>query len=74
MRSMVVSFYFDYILSVSLCLSLSMTADMAEECILAMNDEIPLVMQYLHSAYVLLEEWFEIVNSQQVVKSYKWYR
>eukprot|EP00597_Dinobryon_sp_UTEXLB2267_P004715 CAMPEP_0170071386 /NCGR_PEP_ID=MMETSP0019_2-20121128/9342_1 /TAXON_ID=98059 /ORGANISM="Dinobryon sp., Strain UTEXLB2267" /LENGTH=443 /DNA_ID=CAMNT_0010279941 /DNA_START=160 /DNA_END=1491 /DNA_ORIENTATION=- len=49
-------------------------ADLAEECIIAMSDEIPMVMQYLHTAYVLADEWFDIVQSSQVVKTYKWYK
>lgn len=49
-------------------------ADLAEECIMAMTDEIPMVMQYLHTGYVLGDEWFEIVSSPQVVKAYKWYK
>lgn len=55
-------------------LMLTFVADLAEECIMAMTDEIPMVMQYLHTGYVLADEWFEIVQSPQVVKCYKWYR
>ena len=49
-------------------------ADLPEECLLALSDEIPILMQYLYTAYMNMEIWFDVVDSASVVRAYKWYR
>lgn len=50
------------------------SADLPEECLLALSDEIPILMQFLYTAYMNMEVWFDVVDSDSVIRAYKWYR
>lgn len=53
---------------------LDYSADLPEECIMALTDEIPILLQYFYTAYMNSDLFFEVANSECVVRAYKWYR
>jgi hypothetical protein len=48
--------------------------DQPEECLIVLPDEIPVVLQLIYSLYLNFEQFFEVVNSEIMVKAYLYYR
>jgi hypothetical protein len=49
-------------------------ADLPEECIMALTDELPLHMSYLYSAYLNYEKFFSDIDSDKVTAAYAHYK
>ena len=58
------------ILYIHVLLLLEIGADLPEECLLALTDEMPLHLQFLYSNYMN----YEVFLSMDTTKAYKWYR
>lgn len=48
--------------------------DLPEECIISMADEIPVLPQFLYTAYLSITEWFAQMDFKTVVQAYTLHR
>jgi hypothetical protein len=49
-------------------------ADLPEECIMGLSDEIPVHLSYFYSCYLNIKLYFEAINSAKVVRAYEYYK
>ncbi len=49
-------------------------ADLPEECLMGLTDEIPVHLSYFYSCYLNINLFFEQINFAKVVRAYKYYK
>lgn len=49
-------------------------ADLPEECIMGLSDEIPVHLSYFYSCYLNIKKYFEVINFPKVVRAYEYYK
>ncbi len=49
-------------------------ADLPEECIMGLSDEIPTHLSYFYSCYLNIKLFFEVIDFHKVVRAYEYYK
>jgi len=48
-------------------------ADLPEECLVSLADEIPIHLSFLYSDYINHEKFFKCIDSSRVINAYRYY-